>query len=1027
MSNRRRARAGLAAAAAVVAGLATVASALPAAADPPAPARTIESAGNPIIADGSYYSADAAPLVVDDTLYIYTGHDVADPQQGTFVMHDYGVLATTDVEGGAWEHYPENLVPGDVFDWATGNAAYAGHAVEGTDGRFYWYVPVEWENRNVPNRMAIGVAVADTPVGPWEDAIGEPLLTWLDVFGSSSSGQEVIDPHVLIDDDGRVYLYWGAWNVARVVELEPTMTELKGEIHRLTGLTSFFEAPWVFKRDGTYYLAYDWKQGGSDCTPSNYQACIAYATADNPLGPWQYQGIILRDTSATTVHPSIIEFGDTWYITYHTKDAVGGGHFRRSVAIDEVRWEGDRMLPVVQTWADDPAFRLRENVAPEAEVSASYTEQPPMRLSAVNDGFRADTALLPPDQWGNYRGTTSTVPSDWVSYRWETPVRVDGVGIEFHRDSNWIRPPASWVVEYLDTSGEWRPVEGAQYPTATGTWHEVDFEPVTTSALRATFHGQENGPYVHSVSVSEWEVYAVQADELPDVAVWTAVGEVPPLPPAVRLPFAGGEELWVPVRWRAVGADAYGTEGTFTVEGRAHGQAAGHVTAVVQVGGTPPEPVADTLPPTVTIAPTGASGQDGWFSSDVVVRVTADDDTDYLLTVEARIDDGDWVTRQGVHHLDTTISEEGEWLVTGRARDASGNTSAEVQRVVRVDTTAPEVSAELDESTREVTVAATDVLSGVAWMEYRFDGAGAWQRVEQGEVVPAPDGLPHQLVVRAVDLAGNIATTVVDIPIGEAELEGNVAPYATPSASYTSSWENVGGLNDGSNDLFENNAAKYGSSWGTWNRAGQQWARLDWAFAVTVDRAGVWWYRDTPDTGDAGMIPPRSWVLQYHDGTGWQDVELTGDSRYERTSDGFAVVAFEPVTTRAMRIVAQAWGEVAGQGSIGIREWQVAAATDPGPELEVSVVADTRCVVGRAVVTTRVTNDAAVPVAVDIGSDFATRSVPVLAPGRSVAHAFTTRQVDLPAGRVRVDVSAEVGDAPVETEVDAAYSARSCG
>src|SRR5690606_41686422 len=121
MSNRRRARAGLAAAAAVVAGLATVASALPAAADPPAPSRTIESAGNPIIADGSYYSADAAPLVVDDTLYIYTGHDVADPQQGTFVMHDYGVLATTDVEGGAWEHYPENLVPGDVFDWATGN------------------------------------------------------------------------------------------------------------------------------------------------------------------------------------------------------------------------------------------------------------------------------------------------------------------------------------------------------------------------------------------------------------------------------------------------------------------------------------------------------------------------------------------------------------------------------------------------------------------------------------------------------------------------------------------------------------------------------------------------------------------------------------------------------------------------------------------------------------------------------------------------------------------------------------------
>lgn len=1023
----RHARAGLAAAAAVAVGLVTVASALPAAADPPAPARTIESDGNPIIADGSYYSADAAPLVVDDTLYIYTGHDVAGPQQATFNMRDYGVLATTDVEGGVWEHYPENMVPGEVFDWATGNAAYAGHTVEGPDGRFYWYAPVEWENRNVPNRMAIGVAVSDSPVGPWEDAIGEPLLTWLDVFGTSTSGQEVIDPHVFIDDDGTVYLYWGAWNVARVVELEPTMTETKGEIHRLTGLTSFFEAPWVFEREGTYYMAYDWKQGGSDCTPSNYQACIAYATADDPLGPWEYQGIILRDTSATTVHPSIIEFGDSWYITYHTKDADGGGHFRRSVAIDEVRWDGDRILPVVQTWADDPAFRLQENVAPEAEVSASFTEQPPMRLGAVNDGFRAETALLPPDQWGNYRGTTNTVPSDWVSYRWETPVRVDGVGIQFHRDSNWIRPPASWVVEYLDASGEWRPVEDASYPTAVNTWHEVDFEPVTTSALRATFHGLENGPYVHSVAVSEWEVYAVPATGLPAVEVWTAVGEEPQLPPAVRLPFPGGEELWVPVNWRPVDAEDYATEGTVTVEGRALGQAAGHVTAVVQVGGTPPEPVEDTQPPTVTVAPSGTSGQEGWFSSDVVVRVAADDETDYLLTVEAQVGDGEWVREENARHVDTTISEEGEWVVTGRAHDTAGNTSEEVSRTVRVDTTAPDVSGELDEETRAVTVTATDALSGLAGLEYRFDGEGSWQGVEQGGVIEAPDGLPHQLVLRAVDLAGNVATAIVDVPIGDGDLEGNVAPYATPTASYTSPWENVAGLNDGTGELFVADAARYGASWGTWDRAGQQWAKLDWSFDVTVDRAGVWWYRDTPDAGNGGMIPPRSWVLQYHDGTDWRDVELTGDSTYERTSDGYAVVSFEPVTTRSMRVVAQSWGDQNGRGSIGIREWQVAAAETGAPALDVSVETGARCVVGRTVVTARVTNEADVPVALQLESDYSTRSTASLAPGASVLHAFTTRQAEVPAGTVRVTASATVDGEAVSTPVDADYAAHSCG
>lgn len=316
-STMRTAAGGLA-----VALAATLLAAVPAAASS-VPAATIESGGNPILADGSAYSADAAPLVVDDTLYVYAGHDEATEQQAGFVMNDYQVFATDDVESGVWDHYPENMVPGDVFSWATGRSAFAGQVTTGADGKFYWYAPVEWENTSVPNRMAIGVAVSDSPTGPWTDAVGAPLLTWTDVFGSSTNGQEVIDPHVFTDTDGRVYLYWGSWSVARVVELDPSMTARKAgsTISTLSGLTSFFEAPWVFKRNGIYYMTYDWKQGGSACTPSNYQACVAYATATSPLGPWSYQGIILGGTSATTVHPSIIEFDGSWYLTYHTKDA----------------------------------------------------------------------------------------------------------------------------------------------------------------------------------------------------------------------------------------------------------------------------------------------------------------------------------------------------------------------------------------------------------------------------------------------------------------------------------------------------------------------------------------------------------------------------------------------------------------------------------------------------------------------------------------------------------------------------------
>ncbi|HSW02819.1 MAG TPA: family 43 glycosylhydrolase [Sedimentisphaerales bacterium] len=550
----------------------------------PATPLSFHSEGNPIIRDGSYYSADAAPLSSGGKLYIYFGRDQAERRQGAFRMFEYGVGATEDPTSGDWTLYRANLVPGEVFTWATGNNAYAGQVAKGADGRFYWYVPVEWKNTEVPNRMVIGVAVSDSPVGPWSDPIGKPLLTWLDVFGNERRGQEVIDPHVFTDTDGAVYLYWGSWYVARVVRLAPSMTATEGPIVRLSGLDAFFEAPWVFKRDGTYYLVYDWKRGGSQWTPSNYQAAIAYATSSSPLGPWQFQDIILSGTSSTTVHPSLVEHKGRWWITYHTKDAKDGGHFRRSVAIDEVHWDGATILPVRQTWADNPAFRLTKNLGADAKVSASFTEQPPMTVGALNDG-RPETVLLPPDIWGNYRGNTNTKETDWIRYAWDVPVRINGVGIQFHRDSSWIRPPYKWILECQDDRGQWIPITIKDYPTEAGQWIEVTFPPVTTRTLRAIFWGQPAGEYFHSVAVTEWEVYAVQTENLATGSVQTAVGHRPQLPPAIELPFGEAGTLPVPVLWRDVEPRRYEAAGTFTAEGRAIGQAAGFIKAEVVVGG----------------------------------------------------------------------------------------------------------------------------------------------------------------------------------------------------------------------------------------------------------------------------------------------------------------------------------------------------------------------------------------------------------------------------------------------------------
>ncbi|WP_105567015.1 family 43 glycosylhydrolase [Microbacterium halophytorum] len=976
--------------------------------------RTIPSAGNPIIADGSYYLADAAPLVVDDTLYIYGGHDEAAEQQAGFEMHEYGVLATSDVDDGPWELTEGAMRPGDVFEWATGAAAYAGHTVRAADGRFYWYAPVESSDDSLPNRMAIGVAVADSPTGPWTDAIGAPLVDWRDVFGSSTNGQEVIDPHVLIDHDGSAHLYWGSWGVARMAPLDASMTALSGDIITLEGLDDFYEAPWVFHRGDTYYMLYDWKRGGSDCTPSNYQACVAYATASSPAGPWEFQDIILGGTSSTTVHPSMIEFDGAWYLTYHTKDSAGGGHFRRSVAVDAVTWRGDEILPVRQTWAEDPAFRLNRNIAPVAKASASFTESPPMRLGALNDG-RAETALLPPDQWGNYRGTDSEVETDWVMYQWDAPVRLDGTGIEFEQDQNWIRPPASWHVEYVDEAGTWHPVEGAEYPTSANTWHEVPFEAVTTTALRAVFHGAQEGAAFHSVSVSEWEAYSVAADDLAGPTVTTTVGTAPELPEAVRLPFDGTGALWTPVNWHEVPEEDYAEPGSIRAMGVAPGQAAGEITAEILVADEPAPPGPDDgTPPDAALVPSGTGGtsaSQGWYSSPVDVRVTGADETDYLLDLAGSVA-GSRSEAQAARALDLRVDSEGETLVTGTAADSSGNVSEPRELAVRIDTSPPALSTQFRPDERVVAADASDGLSGLDRLEFRVDD-GAWEPVAESGAIVVEDALPHRVVVRARDVAGNSTIESVTVPPTDgAALTGNLAPYATASASFTSSWESVNGLNDGAGELFDP-TADTGSNWGTWSSVGEQWAQLTWDFSVTTDEIGIWWYRDTPDQGGSGMIPPRSWSLQAldDDGETWREIATDADSDAPRASSDYARVAFPPVVTTSLRIVAQAWGGSDGGGSTGIREWQVAGA---GEAHDLSAEATTRCAAGTVVLVTRVANGGDAPVDATVETTHGTRTLPVDA-GGTASTAITTRQVAIAAGNAVVTAGTESTTAPYPT------------
>ena len=265
-------------------------------------AAVVHSKGNPILADGRYFSTDPAPFVDGDTLYILAGRDVAPDGVNDFLMPEWQLLSTKDPAGGRWLHRPGFARPEKLFKWAEPERAYAAQIVKGPDGRFRFYAPVMERESGAKDRFAIGVAVADRPEGPWTDA--HPAGPIVSQRVPEPNDIQNIDPTVLVDDDGRAYLYWGTFGQVRAVELERDMVTPKGRVQTITGLTGFFEAPWILKRRGTYYMLYAGNNAGpgSPCTPAVYHACQAWATAPAPFGPWTYRGVLLKPVSSTTSH-----------------------------------------------------------------------------------------------------------------------------------------------------------------------------------------------------------------------------------------------------------------------------------------------------------------------------------------------------------------------------------------------------------------------------------------------------------------------------------------------------------------------------------------------------------------------------------------------------------------------------------------------------------------------------------------------------------------------------------------------------
>ena len=274
------------------------------------------------------YTADPAPMVYNDTVFLYTTHDEDDAEG--FKMQDWLLYTSTDMVNWTDHGVVASL---KSFDWVKrDNGAWAEQVVE-RNGKFYMYCPIHGNG--------IGVLVSDSPYGPFKDPLGKPLV-W------QKEHWDDIDPTVFIDEDGQAYMYWGNPN-CYYVKLNEDMISYSGDIVKLKETPEHYqEGPWFYKRNGHYYLAF-----ASTCCPEG----IGYAMSDSPTGPWKTKGYIMRPTERTRGnHPGIMDYKGKSYVfglNYDLLKLETNTHYeRRSVSVAEIHYNEDGTIQEVPYWAD---------------------------------------------------------------------------------------------------------------------------------------------------------------------------------------------------------------------------------------------------------------------------------------------------------------------------------------------------------------------------------------------------------------------------------------------------------------------------------------------------------------------------------------------------------------------------------------------------------------------------------------------------------------------------------------------------
>lgn len=333
-------------------------------------------ADNPIIQ--TIYTADPAPMVHNDRVYVYTSHDEDVLQDNFFTMKEWRCYSSSDMVN--WTDHG-SVASLRSFSWTGNNGAWAPQAIY-RNGKFYLYCPIHMKG--------IGVLVSESPFGPFTDPLGKSLI---------NSGSGDIDPTVFIDDDGQAYLYWGN-PYLKYVRLNENMTSYSGRIEEINLTvesfgrrsnterpTSYEEGPWFYKRDSMYYMVF---AGGP------ISEHIAYSTSSSPTGPWRYMGVIMPTQGGSfTNHAGVIDFKGNSYFFYHNAALNGGGGFNRSVCIEQFNYNTDGSFPTINMSKNGPAPAANlnpydtiqaETICWESGVETEVCSEGGMMVTSISNG-----------------------------------------------------------------------------------------------------------------------------------------------------------------------------------------------------------------------------------------------------------------------------------------------------------------------------------------------------------------------------------------------------------------------------------------------------------------------------------------------------------------------------------------------------------------------------------------------------------------------------------------------------------------